>query len=140
MDTFLQATITGLAGAAILAVAASGLVLTYTTTGIFNFAHGAVGMLGAFAYWQLRFGWHWPAPLALAVVLGVAAPALGLAIERLVVRELHDAPETGRVVVTIGLLAALLGLGLWLWPPDVSRPLTGFWGNESVPVLGVNVT
>jgi hypothetical protein len=44
MDVFLEATITGLATAAILAVAASGLVLTYTTTGIFNFAHGAVGM------------------------------------------------------------------------------------------------
>lgn len=140
MDEFLQATITGLATAAILAVAASGLVLTYTTTGIFNFAHGAVGMLGAFAYWQLRFGWGWSAPLALIVVLGVLAPLLGVVIERVVMRGLYDAPETSRVVVSIGLLAALLGLGLWVWPPDVSRPLARFWGNESVSVLGVNVT
>ena len=42
---------------------ASGLVLTYTTTGIFNFAHGAAGMLAAFLYWQLRFDWGWPAPV-----------------------------------------------------------------------------
>ena len=140
MDELLQATITGLATAAILAVAASGLVLTYTTTGIFNFAHGAVGMLGAFAYWQLRFDWGWPAPLALVVVLGVLAPLLGVAIERVVMRGLDDAPETSRVVVSIGLLAALLGLGLWAWPPDVARPLARFWGNESVSVLGVNIT
>jgi branched-chain amino acid transport system permease protein len=140
MDQFLQASITGLATAAILAVAASGLVLTYTTTGIFNFAHGAVGMLGAFAYWQLRFGWDWPAPVALIVVLGVLAPLLGVVIERVVMRGLYDAPETSRVVVSIGLLAALLGLGLWVWPPDVARPSTRFWGNESVSVLGVNVT
>jgi branched-chain amino acid transport system permease protein len=140
MDVFLDATITGLATAAILAVAASGLVLTYTTTGIFNFAHGAVGMLGAFAYWQLRFGWDWPAPVALVVVLGVLAPLLGLAIERGVMRGLHDAPETVRIVVSIGLLAALIGVGLWVWPPDVARPLTRFWGNASLDIAGVTVT
>jgi branched-chain amino acid transport system permease protein len=140
MDQFLQATITGLAAAAVLAVAASGLVLTYTTTGIFNFAHGAIGMLGGFAYWQLRFGWGWPAPLALGVVLLVLAPLLGVVIERVVMRGLYDAPETSRAVVSIGLLAALLGLGLWLWPPDVARPLPRFWGNHSVEVLGVALT
>jgi branched-chain amino acid transport system permease protein len=140
MDQFLQATITGLAAAAVLAVAASGLVLTYTTTGIFNFAHGAVGMLGAFAYWQVRFGWGWPAPVALVVVLGILAPLLGVVIERVVMRGLYDAPETSRAVVSIGLLAFLLGLGLWVWPPDVARPLPRFWGNNSVEVLGVALT
>src|SRR5262245_66655651 len=128
MDQFLQATITGLAAAAVLAVAASGLVLTYTTTGIFNFAHGAVGMLGAFAYWQLRFGWGWPAPVALIVVLAVLAPLLGIVTERVVMRGLYDAPETSRAVVSIGLLAALLGLGLWVWAPEVARPMTRFFG------------
>src|SRR5690606_35109923 len=140
MDQCLQATITGIATAAILAVAASGLVLTYTTTGIFNFAHGAIGMLGAFAYWQLRFDWGWPAPVALLVVLGVLAPLLGVAIELVVMRGLHDAPEAARVVVSVGLLAALLGLGLWVWPTDVARPLTRFWGNEHISVLGVRLT
>jgi branched-chain amino acid transport system permease protein len=140
MDMFLQSTITGLATAAILAVAASGLVLTYTTTGIFNFAHGAVGMLGAFAYWQLRFGWDWPAPIALIVVLGVLAPAVGLVIDLVVTRQLHDAPETPRVVVTVGLLAAALGTALWVWPPDVARPIQQFWGNRHVEILDVRVT
>ena len=131
---------TGLATAAILAVAASGLVLTYTTTGIFNFAHGAVGMLGAFAYWQLRFGWGWSTPRRPGGRARVLAPLLGAVIERVVMRGLYDAPETSRVVVSIGLLAALLGVGLWVWPPDVARPFPRFWGNESVSVLGVDVT
>lgn len=140
MEEFLEATITGLATASVLAVAASGLVLTYTTTGIFNFAHGAIGMLGAFAYWQVRMDWGWPAPVALLVVLGLLGPLLGLGIERFVMRGLDDAPETPRTVVSIGLLAACLGLGLWVWSPDVSRPLPRFWGNESVEVLGVAIT
>ncbi|MGH9211781.1 MAG: ABC transporter permease subunit [Acidimicrobiales bacterium] len=141
MEQFLQATIFGLATAAILAVAAAGLVLTYTTTGIFNFAHGALGMLGAFTYWQLRVDWAWPAPLALLVVLGVLAPLAGVVIERVIMRGLADAPETVRVVVTISLLVALLGAGLWLWDPSEPYPLQRFWGNgSSVELAGVNVT
>ena len=81
MTEFLSYTIAGLSTAAILAVAASGLVLTYTTTGVFNFAHGAIGMLGAFAYWQLRFDWGWPTPIAIAVVLLVLGPLFGVFLE-----------------------------------------------------------
>ncbi|MCB0972434.1 MAG: hypothetical protein KDA97_13090, partial [Acidimicrobiales bacterium] len=57
----------GLVSAAIYAVAASGLVVTYTTSGIFNFAHGAVAMVCAFVYWQLSSpdAWGLPVPLAL---------------------------------------------------------------------------
>ena len=56
MRDFLSFTIFGLTLSAVYAVAASGLVVTYTTTGIFNFAHGAIGMIGAYAYWQLSAG------------------------------------------------------------------------------------
>ena len=41
---------------AVYGIAASGLVLTYTTSGIFNFAQGAMAMLAAFTYWQFRYG------------------------------------------------------------------------------------
>ena len=53
MDKFLIFTIVGLSTAAIYAVIGSGLVLTYTTTGVFNFAQGAAGMLAAFMYLSL---------------------------------------------------------------------------------------
>jgi branched-chain amino acid transport system permease protein len=118
IDLFLNATVLGLATASILAVAASGLVLTYTTTGIFNFAHGALGMLGAFSYWQLRVDWGWPAPVAMLVVLGILAPLMGAVIELVIMRGLVDAPETVRIVVSISLLVALLGLGIWLRSPN----------------------
>ena len=33
-------------------------------------------------------------------------------------RGLTDAPETVRIVVTISLLVAMLGIGLWIWSPQ----------------------
>ena len=86
METFLQYTILGLVTGGVYGIAASGLVVTYTTSGIFNFAHGAVAMLAAFTYWQVRFDWGWPAPLALLAVLGVAAPVLGALIYGVIMR------------------------------------------------------
>jgi branched-chain amino acid transport system permease protein len=139
VDEFLTATITGLATAGIFAIAASGLVLTYTTTGIFNFAHGAVGMLAAFGYWQL-LDWGIPtAPAALLVIL-VLAPLFGAAVERVVMRGLNDAPETARLVVSVALLAASLSLGIWLWPPDVARPLDSFFEGNYLTILGVRLS
>ena len=77
MHLFLEYTILGLVTGAVYGIAASGLVLTYTTSGIFNFAQGAMAMLAAFTYWQFRYGWNWPAPLALFVVIAVLAPLRG---------------------------------------------------------------
>lgn len=140
MHDFLSNTVLGLSTAAIFALAASGLVLTYTTTGIFNFAHGAIAMLGAFTYWQLHVAWGWPIPLALGGVLLVAAPALGLGIERVIMRGLHDAPEAVRIVVTVSLLVALLGLGTWVWSPQEVYRVPLFFPGKRVTLFDVNVT
>lgn len=140
MSDLLSNTILGLATASIFALAASGLVLTYTTTGIFNFAHGAIGMLGAFGYWQLHVGWGWPIPVALAGVLLVGAPLLGVLIERGIMRGLHDAPETVRIVVTVSLLIALLGLGQWLWSPKEVHRVPLLFAGRKVTIFDVNLT
>ena len=81
MEKFLTFTVIGLTTSAVYAVIASGLVLTYTTTGVFNFAHGALGMVAAFSYWALHVSLGLPAvPSALIVVLAggpVAGALLG---------------------------------------------------------------
>lgn len=101
--------ITGLVVGSIYAVAAFGLVLTYRTTGLFNFAHGAMAMVGGYAFFQLREQWGVPTPIAMALTLGVVAPAIGVAIDRLLFRSLAEASQASRVVVTIGLLVLLRG-------------------------------
>jgi branched-chain amino acid transport system permease protein len=133
-------TIFGLVTASIYAIAASGLVVTYTTSGVFNLSHGAIGMFGAFTYWQMRFAWNWPAWLALLVLLGVLAPLFGCALERVLMRNLSDATEVTKLAVTIGVLVALVGAALWIWDPQTSRPFTPFYAGNKVKVLGVPVT
>jgi branched-chain amino acid transport system permease protein len=132
--------ILGLSIGAIYAVAASGLVVTYTTSGIFNFAHGAIGMIAAFVYWQLRFDWQWPAPVAIFAVIFVFAPLFGAFIEVVIMRGLATASETTRVVVSVGLLSSLVGAALWIWDPQEARPFPVFFGPAKVTLFGTAVT
>jgi branched-subunit amino acid ABC-type transport system permease component len=143
MDTFLQYTILGLVTGAVYGIAASGLVVTYTTSGIFNFAHGAVAMLAAFTYWQLRFGWGWPAPVALVLVLGVLAPLLGALLYGVVMRGLRGTSEVARIVVPVSVMLGFLALCTWVWDPTPRSPrlfLMFFGADRTVSIAGVNIT
>ena len=140
MDKFLALTFAGLCTGGIYAIAASGLVLTYTTTGVFNFAHGAIGMLGAFTYWQLKVAWGLPTPLAVALVLLAIAPLFGAGLERVIMRRLQGTSDATQLVVTVSLLAASLGLTQWIWSPQESHPLGHFWEGNKISIGPVNVT
>jgi branched-chain amino acid transport system permease protein len=140
MSELLALTVIGLCTASIFALAACGLVLTYTTTGVFNFAHGAIAMLGAFAYWQLHDAWGWPSLLSVASVVLVLAPALGVVIERGIMRGLSDAADTTRLIVSISLLVALLGLGLWIWSPQEPHGTTLLFAGHRVRIFDVIVS
>ena len=48
MDKFINLFLSGAVSGGIYAVMAAGLVLTYQTSGMFNFAHGAVAFVTAF--------------------------------------------------------------------------------------------
>src|ERR1700732_2349683 len=103
VSEFVQYLVIGIVTGSIYAVSASGLVVTYNATGIFNFAHGAVGMFLAYLYWQLWQGWGWNPVLALGIVLVVLAPLLALVIERTLMRPLYGSSLNTMIVVTLGL-------------------------------------
>ena len=67
VSVFLSFTVLGIVFGAIYGILAIGLVVTYNTTGVFNFAQGAVGMVAAFSYWELWQDGHWPFLLAIVV-------------------------------------------------------------------------
>lgn len=138
MSEFLTFLVAGIVAGAIYAVTATGLVVTYTVTGVFNFAHGAVGMVLAFLFWQVWQGWGWPAPVALVVVLLVCAPVLGTVVERTMMRRLHGTATGIPLVVTIGLMLLLYGLANTVWPQTQARTMPDFFPNVNVHVGGAN--
>ena len=135
MHEFIIFTIGGLAAAGIYAITASGLTLTYTTTGIFNWAHGAIGMVCAFAYWQMSIGWGWPTLISILVCLFVLAPAIGIGIEAAVMRRLEGVSEAAKLVVTLSIALMLLGVAQWIWSPTTYRALPPLFHNDTL-VLG----
>ena len=140
MTSFLAFTVVGFATGCIYALTASGLVVTYTTSGIFNFAHGAIGMLMAFMYWELTVKNGWPQLLGLVVVLGIVAPALGALIERFIMRRLHGATTSTTLVVTLGLLLAFIGVASTRWTPSEARVLPEFFAGNSISVFSINIS
>ena len=139
MDKFLTFTIGGLATAAIYAISASGLVVTYTTSGIFNFAHGAFSMLAAFMYWQVHVAWGVPVLPAVILVVFVFGPLFGAVVERGIMRGIEGTSDVVKIVVTISLMVALIGIANVIWNPNVGRPVQPFFSGV-VEVLGVPVS
>jgi branched-chain amino acid transport system permease protein len=140
LHLFITYTIFGLVLGGVYGIAASGLVLTYNTSGIFNFAHGAEAMLGAFVYWEVRFNLHWPAPLALLVVLGGFGPLMGWLLYVGIMRGLRETAEVTKVIVTVALMLGMLYLSDWIWNPIVPRTIIQFFGPTSnVHIFGAIV-
>lgn len=140
MEKLLSFTILGIVTGAVYAVAASGLVVTYATSGIFNIAHGAIGMLMAFTYWELVVNHGWPAWLALILVIAVLAPIIGALIERVLMRGLRNASVATSLTVTVGLMVGLIGLAQNIWDPQEARALPEFFAPRKFALGGVNVT
>jgi branched-chain amino acid transport system permease protein len=129
-DSLLFFVIVGITLGSIYAVAASGLVVTYTTSGIFNFAQGAMGMFLAFIYWELKINAGIQTMVALLLTVLVAAPIMGALIERIFMRRLTTAPLVSQLVVTIGLMLFLIGLAATFWDPGETRSVGTFFGSD----------
>ena len=98
-------------------------MLSYRTSGVVNFAHAAMGMYVAFAFFEFRETGDLVLPIlglparvhllarpTLATALGFAvllAAGLGLVVYGLVFRPLRESPALARVVASLGLLLYL---------------------------------
>lgn len=133
--------VVGAALGGIYAITAGGLVLTYATTGVFNFAHGAIGAFLAFLYWELRVNHDWPTPVALVAVLLVVAPLLGLLLDVVLMRRLRHAPLVVQLMVTVGLMLAFMGITTTVWKPLTPRSTPAFFeGSAGVQIGEVTAT
>ncbi|MCU1346707.1 MAG: branched-chain amino acid transporter ATPase/permease [Acidimicrobiia bacterium] len=138
MKDILPFLISGVATGAIYGLAGSGLVLSYKTSGIFNFGHGAIATAAAYLfYWMHQDqGWHWGIAFFLSV--GVAGPLMGLGMER-IARLLAPQRTAMKIVGTVGLILVVQGVATLLYgadPISVEQYLPK--GNDFFSLAGVN--
>jgi ABC-type branched-subunit amino acid transport system ATPase component/branched-subunit amino acid ABC-type transport system permease component len=128
----------GLTSGAVYALAGLGLVLTYKTSGVFNFAHGAVATVGAYVFYVLYQlnGWAWP--MAAAVAILVAGPIMGLILE-LMARRIQTESLALRVACTVGLLLAIASAVQLIYGTETVRTVPTFLGTGNVKLLGTEV-
>src|SRR3954454_6557228 len=139
MHEFLGFTISGLVTASIFSMVACGLTLTFTTTGVFNWAQGALVAVGAFTYWQLEVAWGWPKWLAIATCLLVVGPTVGWLLERAIVFRLEGASATTKMVVTLALLLGILAAINLVWDPTDLRTVTPLASGHVLTVGGQRI-
>ena len=111
MANFVALLVSGMVAGAIYSMYASGLTLVYATTGIYNFAFGAMAFVAGLIFYQLFAGIGVPRLLAFAITILVLAPVSAILVERLVFRPLARAPERNRLLGSVGLVVGLPALG-----------------------------
>ena len=135
MRAYLPYVVIGLNTGAVYALASLGLVLTYKTSGVFNFAHGAVGMFATYAFYSLRQ--HVPTTAAVLVAVLVVAPLMGLVVHVLF-RRLAGAGAAAAIVASVGLLVGLQGLAVLIYGGQ-TRQVAAIFPTWTYRLFGVNI-
>ena len=141
MDPFLTSRIvtdvlTGLTNGVMYGLVALSLVLIWRSTGVLNFAQGAMPMFATYLGMGLlsyHFG-YWTC-VAIAIVAGLA---IGAITERVLVRGLYGKSEINPIVVMVGFLIVLEGVAAAIWstlPRSLPSPFSSiYWQLGGKPV------
>jgi ABC-type branched-subunit amino acid transport system ATPase component/branched-subunit amino acid ABC-type transport system permease component len=137
MHYLLPFIIAGITTGAIYGMAATGLVLTYKTSGIFNFAHGSAAAVAVFVFYYLRTEHNWPWPAAAVISVLLLGPAMGLLLA-LVARLLEQAGHVLKIAATVGILTAVLAIGN-IWYGSATTSFPDFLPTSTVRIFGLYV-
>jgi branched-chain amino acid transport system permease protein len=110
LQAFLGQLMLGLVNGSFYALLSLGLAVIFGLLGIVNFAHGALYMMGAYVAWLCleKFGLNFWASLVIApVVVG----AMGVAVERTMLKHLYKIDPIYGLLLTFGL--ALIAEGIF---------------------------
>jgi len=134
---FAQQLAAGIREGAIYAGLALAIVIIYRSTRVINFAQGEMATFTTFIAWSLMnhgFSFWTAFPIVLAIAF-----TGGVAIERVVIRPVEDAPVLTVVIVTLGLALLLNGLTSVIWG-GANRQFHGPFSTRTIDVAGVPVS
>jgi ABC-type branched-subunit amino acid transport system ATPase component/branched-subunit amino acid ABC-type transport system permease component len=129
----LRLAIAGIGPGTAYGLVAIGLVLIHRSSRVVNFAHGAIGMVGTFAFWKLQaLGFD----LLVALIGGVVTAALiGVLTYFLVMYPLRTASSLIRVVSTLSVLIVLQGLAYLVFSSNIES-VNNFLPSGPVSIFG----
>jgi branched-chain amino acid transport system permease protein len=129
--------VSGLAVGSLYALGGICLVVLYRSSGVLNFANGAVGAFGVMLAWQLQ-QWGWPQ--FATWIAGIAAAAfLSFSYGRVIAPGLAWRDPVVKAVATLGFALIILGLTSFIWKDQVRRFALPT-DNAAIVLLGLRVT
>lgn len=130
MQFFLEVLIGGLLSGVMYSLVALGYVMIYKSSGVFNFAQGAMVFMAAASVVGFQ---AYGVPFAIAVLLAMGVMVVfAFATERFMLRKLVNQPEITLFMATIGLTFFVEGLTQLVWGTDVRKLELGI-PDEPVP-------
>lgn len=137
MSALLPFLVSGVVIGSLYALSGVGMLVLYRTTGVLNFAYGALGATAGMAAWQLVEMLLQP---LVALLLGVlAAAVLSLLFGVVAGPALARTTELGKATATLGLALALLGTMYTIWN-DKARTLRLATDSTGFDAGGARVT
>jgi branched-chain amino acid transport system permease protein len=115
---FLEVLLGGLMSGLLYALVALGFVLIFKSSGVFNFAQGAMVLFAALT--TARLAGLMPLALAFLVTLGLMIGFAWL-VERLVLRPLVNQEPVALLMATLGISYFLDGFGQMVWGNDIYK-------------------
>ena len=111
MEEVIRFALLGLGIGATYALASQGLIIVYRGSGVLNFALGAIGMAGAYVWWELNTNQGWAfLPALIAGVLFAAV--IGALVHLLIMRPLRQSAPLVRVIATLGVLITIQSIAI----------------------------
>jgi branched-chain amino acid transport system permease protein len=128
-----QQVVSGLSSGGVFASLALALVIIYRSTGVVNFAQGEMATFTTFIALSLMHHMsYWPAFLLTLLI----AFALGVGVERIVIRPVEGSSVLTVVILTLGLALVFNGLSAWRWGGAV-HPFQSPFSTSPINVAGV---
>jgi ABC-type branched-subunit amino acid transport system ATPase component/branched-subunit amino acid ABC-type transport system permease component len=129
--------VAGLVSGSVYGLAGVGVVLTYKTSGIFNFAYGAIGTLAVYVFYFLWVQEHLPWAVAAVIVLAVVGVLGGCCLE-LLARRLASVIPALQVVATVGIILIVEATAT-IWHGVQPVPIPQYLPTWSLRAGGVNI-
>jgi branched-chain amino acid transport system permease protein len=135
---FFRTLILGLVTGSVYALASTGLVLTFKTSGILNLGYGGIALFTTFIHYTFTIEHGWPVWLSAFVVVFLIAPMIGVFLDTQLFRRIEGQPIVIGLMSTVGLFVLCMGVVFYIWN-GVTVEVPSLFPRTPVDILGVTI-